>query len=523
MDVIRELYSLIKKLMGRKSPFLPVIFQEKYLYTKLLNGVVEGKYQNENEAEIDIASYNDAGSQSYPKTKQRLIEKLLSLVCTLNLDNTTYSLYLVNHFHAKRELFVAEVMQWFGLPNAMYYIITRRTLKKAKKYDLTDVKLGCYKLLRNYESKHGTITKCEKYTQKVHDTLAILHLESRVENVRSRLNAHLAKQVVLDDEIIKQLDEQIAWIKGDVTRYPTRTVVINYCISAGRVHRLKGEFSEAYTLYQQYLTFLNDNPALANDARRAEACYYLVRCCLLMRDFDNGFRYAKLRSQYQDTGNMNGFAFMETYCLLCIHSKQYVKSAEIFRWAKNQKNLYKDDRIVEKWGIYEAYIRLFLADKESAVIPRSVTIYGDNFNVHRLLNEIDVTRQDRRGINVTVLIFQVLYLLKEQKYVALDERIQYMQEYVSKVMRSGTSLIYFRTECFFRMLNIARENQYSFDKTQRATAELFRKMTAFRSPDIFDRLFVEEVIPHEQSWQIFMDTLQHEIISVNPAEPVKTV
>lgn len=520
MDVIRELYSLIKKLIGRKSPILPFVLSKKYLYTKLLNGIIEGKYQTETEAEIDISANNKVGDQSYSKTKQLLIEKLLSLVCILNLDSATYSLYMVNHFSAKRELFVAEVLQWFGLHNALYYIVTRRTLRKAKKYELTDIQYGCFKLLRNYESKRGSIKKCEEYARKVNETLNILLVESRVENIRTRLNASLNKQMSPDEKTLQLFVDQIEWIEGDVSRYPTRTVMINYFISAGLIYRLSGDFEKAYGLYQQYYSYLNDNPAIANGARKAEVCYYLVRCCLMMRDYDKGFHYARLRTECQPVGAVNEFAFMEAYCLLYIHSKQHHKAGDIFRWVKSHKDLYGNDKRVEKWGIIEAYIRLFLSNSDPLALPESVTIYGNIFNVSRLLNEIDETRQDRHGMNIAILVFQVLYLLKERKFKALDERINYIKNYVQNTIRPDSTKLYYRTDCLFKMFALAQENQYAYDKTKHTTAVLLQKMKAFQAPDVSDCHHVEEVIPHEQSWQLFIRALERETIVLEPAHKV---
>ena len=99
--------------------------------------------------------------------------------------------------------------------------------------------------------------------------------------------------------------------------------------------------------------------------------------------------------------------------IAAFRTEQLQQAYHIFFEATNHSNFKRQyQNMSENWHIYEAYIHYFIAigkvtPDEQKKLKR--------FRLHKFLNEVPTYSKDKRGTNITILILQILFLLKQKK------------------------------------------------------------------------------------------------------------
>lgn len=510
MNVIFEMYDHIRQLISRKNPPTAYVLDPKCKSAQLLEGICAGKYTSDEAAAQDLfpdSEDSEKCMQNYRKIKYQLLNKLIRLHYFLNLRSDTHSEYMVNAFTAKKELVVAEMLQWFQRHEAMKQVVFR-VLRKARRYHLTPEKLRCYEILRNYYSKFGPQKECTYYTKLISETLAIYNAEIVSSNLRTQLRSELSRHTTLDPDHFKEFIEPCQKLAKNTEVYQTRTLWLNYSVTVGLLSRLGGDYVQAKRIYESYLGFFQKNPHLCKKENIAQICYYSLRCCLFMRDYESAYNYVEQGDAHQDLGTYNWFCHKSAHFLLCLHTQNWQTARDVFAWVVNHPNFRNDAIRVEIWSVYEGFLQFFLP--ESIALPTSETVHGATFQLHRLLQEIDQTRQDKSGMNIAILIFQALHYLKQRNFDLLDSRIDAIQQYAYKWLRNDTDSRFVRTDCLFKSLSAMRDCQYEVQRTQERVATLLKRMESVRSSDGSEKGMapIEEIAPYEHDWQSVIRELE---------------
>ncbi len=508
MQTIKDMYNLIRRLTSRKDPALKTILNPDLLSTRLLNGIMSSKYLDDAAAAQDLFPDDKIGKRNYRQTKYNLIQKLITLCFFLNLRVPTHPSYTVNAYRAKREVFVAELLEWFRLHEAYKFILSR-TIRTAETYQLTEVLFKSYSLLRNYHSKHGSAKDCEYYAKKATENYEALGAELQSGNIRALLWSELSKQSLPSPERVHYFllaSEQLAMLNR---RYHTRTLSLNYYLVAGMAYRLNGDFAKAFSVYQENYTYLCEHPGLATDAKKVVALFSLVRCCLFSQQYESGNHYAQKALELEPPGTYNWFCVVEAGFLLSLHDRKIERAAELFEWAITQSEFRRYELLVEKWSIYEGYLRFLLPDEQAP--DAGTTVHGDCFSFGRLFQEIDETRSDKLGLNIAIQILQVLQYLRHGLFDLLDSRITAVQNYLYTYLRGERVAQFERTECLFRMFLAMRAADYDPERTQERAAAWLQQMTNIRPADgscSGKAVQIEEIVPYEYLWSMVLRELQ---------------
>ncbi len=507
MKIISEIFALIRSKSSRKHPALRYFFKSDAIYTRLLKGFVSGDYADDDAAAQDLYQA-DASDQRYTNTKHRLMNQLISTTLCLNIEQPAHSEYLTNIYSAKRELFAAEVFQFFQLHEAYHFVI-RRVLPKAVRYQATDVELRCHEMLRDYHTMYGPAWKANDHARRALNLARVRLDEIHAINTRNRIRAEFAHKTEPRPELALELEEECRRIEANAAEHKSRVLVMGAAATRGLLLQLLGRWKDAREVYFGMLQYLADNPHLANKIRRSRTCRKIVECSMFMRDYETGFKYAEEGFPDQTAEMPSWFNFALMYFLLCMHAGNYGKAAEIFRLVVSREKFHNVAERVEIWQIFEAYLRFVLGPIEKTQLPAHITIYGRSFNIYRFLNEVPHYQQDKRGVNIAILIVHILHLLRERKFEPLDSRIRCIQEYMSRQLRRDDGYRpYYRTEVFLRMLRVMKNKEYNYSAVKARSQRYLDKLHETAAVDPQGDPRVLEILPYEELWNSILRELQ---------------
>ena len=113
--------------------------------------------------------------------------------------------------------------------------------------------------------------------------------------------------------------------------------------------------------------------------------------------------------------------------------------------------------------------------------------------------------RDKTGINISILVIQVLLLIAQGKKSKVIDRVEALRTYVYTHLRKDES---FRSNCFIKMLLKMTEANFHKNGTIRKTEGL-RKRLEEASIGTKGYSNYVEIIPYEKLWEISLGFLSN--------------
>lgn len=119
------------------------------------------------------------------------------------------------------------------------------------------------------------------------------------------------------------------------------------------------------------------------------------------------------------------------------------------------------------------------------------------------LRSVPLFSKDKRGMNVPVLIIQMLIYISEKNYDAFIDRIDAIKKYSGRYLRMQDA---YRSSCFIKMLVTISKNNFHPQAIARQALPLKEKLA--KTPlDVSPQAYELEIIPYELLWDLIMKAL----------------
>jgi len=154
----------------------------------------------------------------------------------------------------------------------------------------------------------------------------------------------------------------------------------------------------------------------------------------------------------------------------------------------------------EPWYIKEAFIA-FLVKKNKVEIDKSNLPKLRNFKLSRFLNELPQFSKDKRGLNITINIIHVLFLLIEEKYDQALDKFTALKQYSFRYLKKPE---YIRQRNFIKMMLKIPAGNYQASLIRKKTQKYYEVLLA-NPMDFSEQAMNVEVIPYEILWEEILD------------------
>ncbi len=148
------------------------------------------------------------------------------------------------------------------------------------------------------------------------------------------------------------------------------------------------------------------------------------------------------------------------------------------------------------------YIHL-IVDSGLAGDPKELHKSLPEFKLGRFLNTTPVFSKDKRGINVSILLMHIAFLLQRKDYNAIIDRVDSLNQYAYRYLRKDDS---FRSNCMIKMVIQMTKADFNPIRTERYTAELRKELGSVTLAGSGENIEVE-IIPFELLWDIMVKAL----------------
>ena len=368
------------------------------------------------------------------------------------------------------------------------------------KYEFTDVTLEIARYLRrHYRTQVINYEKEKVYNDIIKYYYKLLGAEIEVENcyelIAKEINSKKPRK-----EIQGTISKNVKIIKKNFPTYQSYKLAQYAHLSFIVEHEFRKDYKSITISCRNAIEYFNQKEYPTSILIINRFQNKLLAAYIPLKRFEEGKTIAEKIIPSLDNGAINWFIAMDNYFLLSLHTGNYKKAIEIYEEAvsnKRFKNLQQDYH--ELWRVYEAYLEYLRA------IGELTTTSQKPFRVGRFINEVPIFSKDKKGVNVAIIIIQILFLITQGKEPKVIDKVDALRMYVHTHLRNDESL---RSNCFIKMLMGMVKSNFHKNGTIRRTKDLHQKLLSTPILEKSHSQFVE-IIPYEQLWEMSLGQLSN--------------
>jgi hypothetical protein len=231
--------------------------------------------------------------------------------------------------------------------------------------------------------------------------------------------------------------------------------------------------------------------------------YQKFICHVQLREFDEARLAADDCLKHLEEGKFNWFKVYELYFLMHTHNGAYSTARSILnRIMSHPAFPGLPDNIQETWKISEAYLHfLELAGKLEAQGTEAEK--ASNFRLSKFLNEMQVFSKDKQGMNIPIILVELLLGIANQRYDEIIDRVEAIDKYRTRYMREEEVL---RSKHFLKMILQIPRNAFCRAAAEAKAQEDHQALLALPI-EMANQAFEIEIVPYEKLWEYTLGML----------------
>jgi hypothetical protein len=499
---MEDLINLAELISRQKIKKIEIIgnANNKSKLTEFYEGIISGEFRNEKDAAS--ALYNsEPANPNFKKLKFRLQDRLINTLLFIDVNKPHFKDTQRAYYFGQRALSAVNIL--FGMnvkgPGVR---IAERAIKKAIQFEHTEIVLSLgMRLSRHYGTIIGDLKKYRYYRDITRSFSKIYEAEILANDYYNELAINNVKSGVFEEELKEKAIEYSNHLKTFLPEINSfQFLLFSYTVFWFRFI-MKNDFKSALEICKEGVEQLKKKLDVPKNLLYLLYSRMLT-CHIQLRSFEDGELVFKKALRYVDVGTYNWFILNKNYTLLSFRSKNYQKANEIYLDIEKHSELKKQPRgLQELWKINGAYIYFFnligLTDKRIEETKRK-------FKLNKFLNEVPMFSMDKKGVNIPILIIQLLFLLQRKEHGKFIDKCEALNAYSYRHLKKDDT---FRSNCFIKMLLLLPKCNFHRIAVERKS-KLLRAKLASVPLEIARQSAEIEIVPYEDLWEIVMDMLE---------------
>ena len=469
-----------------------------------LHGLV--KRDDLTEEQIVAELYGAEHTSSHPAYRA-LKNRFRDLITTAIMDDDIYSANYRTYDEAQvngyQQLNLISLLMTKRAWHSVTYL-ARRTLRKVKDYEILPINSRLASILASMYLGVGFNEKKFSKYQEMADFYAeaesvLNKVSSQYREMRRMIYAHK----LLPYDMGMKVSEFVAESEPLVRRYP-KVSAMQAMFYIMKVHGLTlvGDYNKAIQVANVAEKVLLGCKGAGNQSISLMALTR-VDCSLKLKDFKEGNLQVKRAQSLIPANSINGIKLAEYAITLGLQTGYFDYAYEqLARVDRKVLNRLLTAQHVEFWFILEAYINLLVLAGQ--IDPTNMKVKLPDFKLYKFVNNVPSYSKDKQGMNVQILILQVVFFIIEGQYGRIIDRTDALIRYGSRYLMNNENL---RNNCFFKLLLTAEKCHFHRAATVRKSGKTYQKMISAKAKKL-GRANSTEIIPYEVLWKIVVENLE---------------
>ena len=499
-----DIYQLSKLLTKQKVIALGLFKDNKIdaetKYVMFYEKIIANEIKNDKEAK-EALNYSK-NSSAFLKFKERYTKKVLDYILLFEASVKSNEFINEEYYRLLKLYTAGRIIQYKQqLPNAT--IIFKYIFDLARKYDFLHLQLySALELRKLYGYLVPDKKLFEYYERKLIEIEAEFKISLTLDEVYDKVSHDYTGIKLKDVDIFKKdilnKGEQLLETIKEITSISSKTKAYEIVSFA---YTINNELEKSINISKESISLLEESQS-SPKYKIILAYKDIISAYLKLKDFDNATIYLHKTLAIHTQKTINYFRMKSMEYLLYAISKDYNNLFKITVEVINSKELKQHQVLLEEWRLREAYVNLLI---EAGKIDEKY-IKASNyrkFRLNKFLNEVDFFSKDKRGINISILVVELMHFLIRKEYDKLLDKLEALNQYTYRYLRNDSSL---RSNCFIKMLLKIPDAEYHPIRTVRYVSKYEKKLKA-NPLEILLKSVDVEIIPFENLWEIIIDIL----------------
>lgn len=508
MKNLIEIAQLVDNIKLKTSDFIVRDSRKKNKTDVFYEKILAGDFRTDQDAS-NFFYGTDTNHSNYKNLKRSLRKKLLSSLFFLE-SQQDHSDYARAYLYCCKYFFAAKILLFLQSKKSGVDLC-KKVMVKALPFELTEFVLGASRYLRmHYATRMGDEEKFQYYNELFKKHLDIWTAESLAEEYFSTMVLPNVRRKANNKETFRQATAFYEELKPYLEKYtsPYLHVLGNY-IQVSALMSIN-DYHQTIEVCEKAIAFFESKSYSYLTPLRIFLHNQLI-CHIQLRNYEKGKEVALKSGGFVKPGTNNWYSNKELHLILALHSKHY-REAELILESATKHSKYKQllPSIKERWLIYETYVNFLgyinLIPGDQAE-PRK-------YKLGKFLNSVPTFSKDKRGLNIPILIIQILYLIIKKDYGQTIDRFEAIEKYCSRYILKDENL---RSNCFIKMLLQIPNSDFHKAGVERRAKKYLTQLQSVPL-EIASQAYEVEIIPYEDLWEIAMQSLTTKFHKVGTRE-----
>ena len=491
---MKSLIRFSKFLADRKTKHIQLINCQSDQAQKLYEGIVKEEIENTEQAMLEVFGVkNKSSTSNLPRIKEKLNDRLVNTLLCLNIEDGSSEILKAN-IECNKKLAAVNILLSLGeRPSAID--LAEKTIRTAKKFDFTDIVLSlCEILQKHYALIVGDAKKMRYYTESLNCYLEIKRYELKAKQYYNDLAFMVAKSKAKNEVLMVKAQKY----KEELHPHLDRIGTYHYCFNTYNISIIYYESLSAHKnvieTCEAANQYFNNLPYPPSKAIQLQYDFKQVPALIMLQNYQAAEK--KINQLLTITANSghNSLKILQYKLELGFHSSNPKLVKEAIQEAR--LHLPKSQNLQELWSIYDGYFKFFQA------IGRFEKTQ-ERFRLGKFLNNVPAFSKDKRGLNINILIIQVLFHLQRKQYNKIIDQTDALKRYCSRYLRRNDT---FRSNCFIKMLLLLPESNFNRIALERKAQSLVQKLSSMPI-NLAKQDHDLEIVPYETLWEAVLELL----------------
>lgn len=461
-------------------------------------------YSNEvlddNECMIEI--YGKRKLVAFSRLKSRLKDIFYQgvFIQNLNEDNGEPKSSEINSTH--KQTVIARILRENNA-NKLAIELLEKSIIKTIKYHVTENVLSQARILSlNYSSVDYNKYKFEKYLSIQEKYLRIYEWEIRAENFFLELQRTTIQSLGNPSDETKKKARNFVKILSEVKDIKSHNFIYNKFRVMASYYEYEKDYTSLLSLSETTLKEFN-SAELKSSLPRTNISLRRMWALIQAGRIDETVNIGLKELSKAIPGSVTWYRIAHYTLKGLMFRGDYKKAIDLISTMINHQKFSKlSENYREVFYTTLGYLHL-VVESGIAGDKKDMQKKLPEFKLGKFLNTTPVFSKDKRGINVSILLMHIAFLLQRKDYNAIIDRIDSLNQYAYRYLRKDDS---YRSNCMIKMVIQMTKADFNPIRTERYTAELHKQFELVPLAGSGENIEIE-MIPFETLWDIMVKAL----------------
>ncbi|MEL7427924.1 MAG: hypothetical protein AAFN81_33360 [Bacteroidota bacterium] len=501
MNTLKELALLLTRNKAKSIEVLDIRNRSESKINEFYYLLTEGAFNSDQEAAKHFYPNQTGSNSNYRKLKAALKQRMLNSVFFVDAKKNNYSDRQTAYYECYKDWAALNILFAKNAYQASLEL-AQRILRYAERYEFSELIRDVSRVLRLHYGAQLGDAKQYRYYRNLYSTYAELcRWEDLAEQHYTDIMIEYVNSKSSKEHLLQFVDEAIVELQPICEQQDSYRLNLYYFLIRLIRQNMTNDFRAVYSFGSEMAEFFEAKPYTAATPLQIAYYYQLLAATQLGR-YQDGKDIAEKCLLLQEEGSFNWFKYKELHFLLAMHSSEYEEAGRIYQEVSRSPRMkFLPANVKEIWSIFWAYLYYVNEVKELQLSAED----GDfsRFRLGRFINETPIFSKDKRGMNIAILVVQVLFLVLQSKYNVAIDKLESLEKYCSRYLHKTETL---RSYYFLKMLLCCAKGNFHRVAVERKAQTYLEKLQAIPLENA-NQTYKIEILPYERLWEMVVETL----------------